>query len=78
MGEAFSMLPPETDAPSHFTPRDKAFNRIHTCMEYAGSYTRSASEMAWRGDEVGLERELQALRACVLEAIKSFKVLGNG
>jgi hypothetical protein len=60
---------------SALTERDKRLNRIVSSMELVHSYSITAAQFAWRGDEDGLKKELAALRLCVLEAFKTFKEL---
>ena len=53
--------------------RDRKLNRVIECTEFVRSYAVSAGEAAWRGDEVGLEIALKAIRVGLIEAIRVFK-----
>jgi hypothetical protein len=64
---------PEPTPARHLSERDRKLNWIIECAEYIRSYAVSAGEAAWRGDEVGLETNLKAIRGSLLEAIKTFK-----
>ena len=58
--------------------RDLVFAAIVEHSALAESYARSASEAAWRGDEVTLGVHLRQLRLCVIASIQTFKSLDGG
>lgn len=70
---------PEPRPMGELSERDRKLNRVIECTEFVRSYSVSAGEAAWRGDEAGLETHLKAIRVSLMEAIKIFKeVKPNG
>jgi hypothetical protein len=60
------------------TARDLAFKAIIEHVSLAESYSRSAAEAAWRGDETTLGVHLRQLRLCVIAALQTFKDPAGG
>jgi hypothetical protein len=60
--------------------RNQGFERLIDNADTAGSYCRSISEAAYRGDELLLGVHLQQLRGLVIAMLKTFKedVSANG
>jgi hypothetical protein len=58
--------------------RNLQFEFIIEASDLAASYARSASEAAYRGDELTLGVHLRQLRLVVIESLKTFKELGDG
>lgn len=55
--------------------RDLTFDAIMERCDLAASYARSASETAWRGDQITAGVHLRQLRLCAIAAIQAFKSL---
>jgi hypothetical protein len=64
-----------SEAETASAARDLAFDAIMERCELAGSYARSASEAAWRGDQITIGVHLRQLPLCVIAGILAFKLL---
>jgi hypothetical protein len=56
--------------------RDQLFEFIVERTDLAASYARSASEAAWRGDQLTVGVHLKQLRLATIAALQTFRELG--